>query len=106
MELMEAKQIHKPLALEIAFNQKEDLLELVDNKSYRTLIIEEAYKAIKDNIDSKPEKLQLFEIINLNIIISIDFKNFDKCLYSALKHFESIEDYDTCSTVKELLKQL
>ena len=106
METMEEKQIHKPLVLEIAFNQVEDLLTLANDKKYQGLILEETYKAIKDNISFKPEKIQLFDIANFGVIISVDSKNFDKYLYSALKHFESIEDYDTCSAVKELLKQL
>jgi hypothetical protein len=35
MEIMEEKQIHKPLALEITFNQREDLLELAQNEKYK-----------------------------------------------------------------------
>ena len=106
METMEEKPTYKPLALEITFNQKEDLLELAQNEKYKKFILEETYKAIKDNISSKPERIQLFDIINFGFVISLDSKDFDKCLYSVLKHFESIEDYSSCSDVKQLLKQL
>jgi site-specific DNA-cytosine methylase len=45
METMEEKQVHKPLALEITFNQKEDLLDLAQNEKYKKFILEEKYKA-------------------------------------------------------------
>jgi len=106
MEIMEEKQIHKPLALEITFNQKEDLLDLAQNEKYKKFILEETYKALKDNIPSKPERIQLFDIINFGFVISISSEDYNKCLYSVLKHFESIEDYSSCSDVKKLLKQL
>jgi uncharacterized protein YktA (UPF0223 family) len=106
MEIMEENEAYKPLPLEITFNQTEDLLELSQNKKYRKFILEETYRALKTNIPLKSEKIQLFDIINFGFIISVSSENYSKCLYSVLKHFESIEDYDSCSDVKELLKQL
>lgn len=104
METMEEKT--KPIALEITFLKKEDILELANNKKYTKFILEEAYKVIKDNISDKPEKIQLFDIINFGLTISIDSKDFPKCLHSILKYYESIEDYETCSELEELIKHL
>lgn len=101
---MEENKIHKPLPLNINFQKPEDLLPLLEKKEYKKLLIEECYKHIKDNL--KSDKISLFNIVNLGIIISIKSENFKVCLENILKHFESSEDYDSCLTVKELLKEL
>ena len=106
MKIMEEKQVHQPLALEITFNQKEDILELSKDINYRKFIIEETYKNIKENISSKQNTIQLFEIINMGIIVSLNYNNLNKCLENILKYYESVEDYTTCLEIKDILKKL
>lgn len=96
----------KPLALEILFQQIEDLQDLVNNKEYASFILKESYKTITNAIKKKQSTVQLFNISNLGFIISIKKENYKPCLQSILKCYEEIEDYKTCSQINKLISKL
>ena len=100
------KSSRKPLTLEILFQQKEDIQDLVNNKEYSSLILKESFIALKDAIKKKQSSIQLFDISNLGFIISIKKENYKPCLENILKYYEALEDYKTCSQITNLIKKL
>ena len=97
---------HKPLSLEIIFQQIEDIREITSNKEYSDFILRESYKAIKEALRKKQPEVQLFNIANLGFIISVKKENYKPCLHNILKYYEEIEDYKSCSQINKLINKL
>lgn len=104
--MSKSKTPKKPLALEIIFQQIEDLQDLATNKEYASFILKESYKIITEAIKKKQPTAQLFNISNLGFVISVKKENYKLCLQNIIKCYEEIEDYKTCSQINKLISKL
>jgi|TARA_R110000744_G_scaffold130204_1_gene237833 hypothetical protein len=92
--------------IEIVQRSKKELKELSNSKEFQDIILKNAYQSIKEAIDKKWEKAELFNIINLSIIIEIPNIGFPSALKKISKYFEEKEEYEKCAEIKQLIKKI
>ena len=92
--------------IEIAYRDKNDLKDLSNSKEFQSLIMEDSFKGIKEAIDKKWKKVELFNIINLSIIIEIPDIGFPSALQKISKYFEEKEEYEKCAKIKKLINKI
>jgi hypothetical protein len=90
------------------FFNKDDEKDFLKNKKWliHSLIIESVKKSISENLDS----IVVFKIINpiSNFIMTTEMKKSDwvVSLEKSLKYYESVEEYEKCEEVINLLKKI
>jgi hypothetical protein len=90
------------------FFNKDDEKDFLKNKKWliHSLIIESIKKSISENLDS----VVVFRIINpvSNFIMTTEMKKSDwvVSLEKSLKYYESVEEYEKCEEVINLLKKI
>ena len=92
--------------IEITQRSKTELKELSNSKEFQDIILKDAYQSIKEAIDKKWKKVELFNIINLSIIIEIPDIGFPSALQKISKYFEEKEEYEKCAKIKKLINKI
>lgn len=92
--------------IEIAYRDKNDLKNLSNSEEFQSLIMEDSFKGIEEAISKKWKKVELFNIINLSVIIEIKSSSFPSALNKISKYFEINENYEKCAEIKKLIKKL
>ena len=92
--------------IEIAHRSKKELKELSNSKEFQDIIMNDAFYSIKEAIAKKWNKVELFNIINLSIIIEISDIGFSSALSKISKYFEIKEDYEKCAEIKKLINKM
>ena len=92
--------------IEIDYRNKNELKELSSSKEFQDIIMGDAFLSIKEAIDKKWKKVELFNIINLSVIIQISNKGFPSALNRISKYFEINEEYEKCAEIKQLTKKI
>ena len=68
---------------------------------YKSLV-EGVSEAIKEN----KEAINLCEVKNSGIVITVEKPEWKKSLDSALQYYEKVEEYEECSKIKNLIDKL
>jgi hypothetical protein len=92
--------------IEIAYRDKNDLKDLSNSKEFQSLIMEDSFKGIKEAISKKWKKVELFNIINLSVIIEIKSSSFSSALKKISKYFELMEEYERGAEIKQLINKI
>ncbi len=92
--------------LEIAYNTKEELISLSRSDDFVSFIINDSYKTIKKAIKDNLQKVELFNILNLSIIVELKRENFEKVLNKIIQHYVEYEEYEKCIIIKKLIKKI
>ena len=61
----------KITSIEISYSNKRELKELSNKEEFRGIIMRDSFRAIKDAIKNNYTTIELFNIINLSIIIKL-----------------------------------
>jgi hypothetical protein len=96
----------KILNINITYSNKEDLMLLSKEPKFVSLVLENSLTQIKKSIKSKSNSAKLINIHNFNVTIELDKSNFKPVLDNILKYYESLEEYDKCSEIKNLIDGL
>ena len=83
---MGKKKDREILSIEILYDYKEELDELVDSTDFNRLMFEEAVATIENALSKKRKTARVFYIPNLDCSVILDYKNFTKVLDNAI-HF-------------------
>ena len=94
------------LQLEILYDEKEELDELLQSEDFHELLYEEAIKVISESVEEKTDIVKLAHISNIDHSVMIHKPNFKPVLNKILKFYEKKEDYDKCSKIVKLKEQL
>ena len=94
------------LSIEILYDDKEELDELLENKNFHHLLLKEAYKVIKEAINEGETEVKLAYISNIESSVLIHKDNFSNILNKVLEMYEEKEDYDECAKVVKLKNKL
>jgi hypothetical protein len=90
------------------FFNEDDEKDFLKNKKWliHSLIIESVKKSISENLDS----IVVFKIINpiSNFVMTTEIKKSDwvVSLEKSLKYYESVEEYEKCEEVINLIKKI
>ena len=61
----------KITSIEISYSNKRELKELSNKEEFQNIIMRDSFKAIKEAIKNKWTTVELFNIVNLSVIIKI-----------------------------------
>lgn len=92
--------------LELIYQDKDDLLKLSKSEDFVEFILLDSLDTIKRAINEDLDKVELFNILNLSLIIELEKKNYKVVLDRILQHFVEIEDYDTCIEIQQITNKL
>lgn len=92
--------------IEIVYNDSSDLKKLATREEFRNFIIEDSLKTIEEAINNNLNKVELFNIFNLSLVVELEKKNFKNVLNNIIKYYIEIEDYETCNYIKELINDI
>ena len=92
--------------IEIVYGDKEDLIELASKEQFVDFILQDSLKTIARAIKENLEKVELFNILNLSLIVEIDRSKYKYVLKRIIDHYVAIEDYDKCIEIQSLIDKL
>jgi len=92
--------------IQISYSNKRELKELSNEEEFRNIIMKDSFKAIKEAIKNKWATVELFNIVNLSVIIKISSLYYPSALRKISKYFEENEEYEKCAEIKTILNNL
>ena len=103
---MEKKKDREILSIEILYDYKEELDELVENDDFSRLMFQEAIATIENALNKKRKTARVFYIPNIDCSVMLEYKNFIKVLNTAIQFYEQQEEYDECAKLVRLKEQV
>ena len=100
------KKEREILSLEILYDHKEELDELVESKDFHQLLLDEAIEVIKESLTKEINEVKLYSITNLDCFLILQRSNFSKVISKAIKLYEAEEDYDKCAELVKLKEKV
>ena len=94
------------LSIEILYDDKEELNELISSSDFNRLMFEEAIITIKNAINKQREIARMFYIPNLDCSVLLEQHNFKKVIDTAIKFYEQQEEYSKCAELVTLKKKV
>ncbi len=95
-----------PTLIEIVYNDSSDLKKLATKDEFVTFIITDSLKSIENAIKEGKEKVELFNIYNLSLIIELNRSNFENVLNNITQYYIKEEDYEMCNHIKDLINEI
>ena len=103
---MEKKKDREILSIEILYDYKEELDELVGNDDFSRLMFQEAIATIENALNKKRKTARVFYIPNIDCSVILECKNFIKVLNTAIQFYEQQEEYDECAKLVRLKERV
>lgn len=92
--------------IEISYSNKRELKELSNKEEFRNIIMRDSFKAIKEAIKKGKTTVELFNIVNLSIIIKLSSLYYPSALKKISNYFEEYEEYEKCAEIKQIINKL
>ena len=105
MEKEDKKIEREAVFIEIDWNNQEDLFELANSHKFNNFVLKESYKAIVYALKNKLPKAELFNVLNLSVIVEINRSQFKKPLMKMIHLLIEDEEYEACHKIKKLLEK-
>ncbi len=103
---MKGKKERDVLSIEILYDYKEELDELVGSSDFNRLMFEEAVATIENALNKKRKTARMFYIPNLDCSVILEQRNFIKVLNTAIQFYEQQEEYDECAKLVKLKEKV
>ena len=81
-------------------------LEDFEAKAKKPVVIKSLVTNIAEGVDSNLESVNVAEIKNYDIIISVPKSEWKSGLENAMEYYIKKEEYEECSKIKKLIKKL
>ena len=94
------------LSIEILYDDKEELNELLDSDDFSRLMFQEAIATIENALTKKREVARMFYIPNIDCSVMLEQRNFKLVLDNAIKFYEQQEEYDKCAELVTLKNKI
>lgn len=92
--------------IEITYNTKKDLDELASSDQFKSFILKRTLEEIEFALENNLEKIEIFNIFNLSLIIELERKNFKSVLNKVMEPYVKDEDFEKCNQIKKLIDKL
>ena len=92
--------------IEIIYLDGKELDELKSKKQFAEHILENSLDSIKEAISKKWDKVELYNVVNLSILIELKRNNFEKVLRRISKLYEDRENYEKCAKIQKLISKI
>ena len=103
---MKSKKERDILSIEILYDYKEELDELIGSEDFNRLLLEESITTIENALNKKRKSARVFYIPNIDCSVVLEYKNFSKVLNTAIQFYEQQEEYDECAKLVRLKEQV
>ena len=81
-------------------------LEDFEAKAKKTIMMKSLVVNIADGIEDDLESVNIAEIKNYDVIISVPKEEWKAGLENAMNYYIKTEEYEECSKIKKILKRL
>ena len=81
-------------------------LEDFETKSKKPLVMKTLVTNIAEGIESNLESINIAEIKNYNLIISVPKNEWKDGLKNAMEYYIKTEEYEQCSKIKNLINKI
>ena len=81
-------------------------LEDFEAKAKKTIMMKSLVTNIADGIDDNLESVNIAEIKNYDVIISVPKEEWKAGLKNAMDYYIKTEEYEECSKIKKLINKL
>lgn len=92
--------------IELEFKDKEDIINLASKDEFVSLVMNDSLEAIIEGIDKNLDTIDLFNILNMSIMIKLNKSNFKPVLEKITQYYAGKEDYDKCIEIQSLIKKI
>jgi len=92
--------------IEISYSTKRELKELSNKEEFQNIIMRDSFKAIKEAIKNDKTTVELFNIVNLSVIIKLSYLYYPSALKKISNYFEEYEEYEKCAEIKQLINKI
>ena len=92
--------------LQISYNNKEDLETISNNEDFISFALQQSLDVILQAIEDKKDKVELFNIVNLSLIVEIDSTQYTPVLKKIQEHYSQLEDFDKCIEIQDVINKL
>jgi hypothetical protein len=92
--------------LQISYDNKEDLETISNNEDFISFALQQSLDVILQAIEDKKDKVELFNIINLSLIVEIDSTQYPSVLKKIQEYYSQIEDFDKCIEIQDAINKL
>ena len=92
--------------IELIYGSKEDLVGLASKEEFVKFILEDSLSTITKAINENLEKVELFNILNLSLVIKLEKSKFKPVLERITQHYAEKEDYNKCIEIQSLIKKI
>jgi hypothetical protein len=94
------------IKIQIEYNDKEDLKKIEENDDFRSFIYQKSLDIITQAIEDKKDKVELFNVINLSLIVEINSSEYESVLKKIQEHYIQSEDYDKCIEIQDIINKI
>lgn len=92
--------------IELIWDSTDELDELYNSPQFVGFILKKSYSSITNAIKNNLDKVELFNIFNMSVIVELDKCNYILVLNKIIDYFISIEDYEECNKIKKLISKI
>jgi transcription initiation factor TFIIIB Brf1 subunit/transcription initiation factor TFIIB len=92
--------------IEIIYLNSTELNELKSKRKFAEHILENSLDSIKEAINKKWDKVELYNVVNLSILIELKRNNFSKVLKRISKLYEKREEFEICAKIHKLIDKI
>lgn len=92
--------------LQISYENEEDLKAISKNEDFTSFALQKSLDVILQAIEDKKDKVELFNIINLSLIVEIDSTQYPAILKKTQEYYSQIEDFDKCIEIQDVINKL
>ena len=100
------KESNEVTRIQISYDSPEDLKKLYSNDKFISYIQSEVLDRIKYAIENNLKKIEIFNILNIAIIIEVKKENYKKILQKINDGYLKIEDFEKCHEISQLINKL
>jgi len=94
------------ISIEILYDDKEDLNELVESEDFNKLLLNEAVSSIEEALEKGEDKALVAYLSNLECKVLLNKEHFIPIIDKAIAFYEQEEDYVKCGELVKLKTQV
>ena len=95
-----------PHNIELIYDEVEDLKKLNGNLNFSKHILESSVELIKEAIEGNRNKVEIFNIVNLSLIVEVKRSQFPTIIQKLIDIYVEEEDYDKCAELQTLIEKI
>lgn len=103
MEKNIKSQKNETTNLEIIYNNSEDLKKLSTREGFKQFILEDSFKTIEIALKNNLDKVELFNLFNLSLVVILKKSNYKDVLNNILEYYITEENYEKCSLIQNII---